>query len=192
MQTTKLTSSDNGARRGDAAYVLAPDVLLVPIDDGTARLLDMGGNFHALCDVGAAMLRATLEHGMTAAVSPITARYSADPEAVRCDLEAFVRDLVKRGLLRIRQSLRRPGNALATMVLRPLLGVIHGCLGSLKARAAALLILARLSLRHDCPVDSPGLRAASRSARPGAGEPTTDLLGVPASGPLRGPVRDCR
>ncbi len=39
-------------------YILSSDVIFVPVDDGSAQLLDLDGAFYALTATGAEMLRA--------------------------------------------------------------------------------------------------------------------------------------
>jgi hypothetical protein len=126
------------------AYALAPDVVLLAIEDGSARLLDLGGNFYTVAAIGAEMLRVTLEHGAPAAVRHIAARYSADVGRVKNDLDAFLNDLVQRGLL-ITGRRRRPRALLASVVLGSALRCLHRVPG--KSRATMLLLLAWLSFR---------------------------------------------
>jgi hypothetical protein len=145
MPATDRSPEVPGIQGQDTSYSLGPDVVLLPLADGTARLLDMGGSFYTVSAVGAEMLHAMLAHGVTAAVRQIASRYRADIQQVRADLEAFLRDLVLRGLLHTRQHRRR--TALPFVVLTPGLQFIHRCLRPGKVRAAALLTLAWLSFR---------------------------------------------
>src|SRR5262249_60163585 len=79
--------------------VLAPDVVLVGAPDGTARLLDMDGQFHALSAVAAVMLRETLAGGEEAAGPAVAGRDGADPPVVAPGLSVFLRRLGQKGLL---------------------------------------------------------------------------------------------
>jgi Transglutaminase-like superfamily len=130
-------------------YVLAPDVFFLVVEDGSARLLNMGGGFHAMPAVGARMLRETLTNGSAAAVTRIARDYGVAPQQVESDLTVFLRDLESQGLLHSRSSRRgrlgvRVG--LARMVLRPAIHATHRYLRSPEAKARALLGLGRLSV----------------------------------------------
>jgi hypothetical protein len=80
-------------------FRLASSVFLVPVLDGSARLLDLNGRFFAISTVGADMLRLTIDQGQEAAVRTVSARYSQAPEQVSADLRAFLRELEKAGLI---------------------------------------------------------------------------------------------
>jgi hypothetical protein len=129
-------------------YFLPPDVILLTIDDGSARLLDMAGSFHAVSEVGARMLQETLASGTDAAVMRIAQDYGVAPQQVSDDVAVFLRDLEKQGLLCSRHgrpSRRRGTFGLARLVLRPSLHAAHRLLRSPKAKGLTLLALARLS-----------------------------------------------
>jgi hypothetical protein len=129
-----------------AEYSLPSDVILVTVRDGSARLLDMGGGFHAVPAVGARMLQETLANGAAAAATRIAEDYGVAREQVQDDLAVFLRDLERQGLLCSQRNRRRSG-ALgpARLLLRPALGAAHRLLRSPGTRARALLGLARLS-----------------------------------------------
>ncbi len=131
----------------EPGYVLAPDVILVTVEDGSARLLDMAGSFHAVPEVGARMLKETLAHGPDAAAAHIAQDYGVVPRQVRDDLAVFLRDLEDKGLVcsaRSRGSRRRRGFGLASLVLTPALRALHRVRSS-KTKSRALLALARFS-----------------------------------------------
>src|SRR6266699_2778007 len=88
------------ATTSDAEYVLPPDVIFLTVEDGSARLLDMGGGFHAMPAVGARMLQETLAKGAAAAVARIAEDYGVARHQVESDLTVFLRDLESQGLLR--------------------------------------------------------------------------------------------
>src|SRR5439155_25370345 len=132
----------------EAAYFLPSDVILVTVDDGSARLLDMAGSFHAVPAVGARMLKETLANGAGAAATRIAADYGVDRQQVQNDLAVYLGDLEKQGLLCRERSRRgRPGDGagLARLLLRPWLEATHRLLRSPEAKARSLLALARLS-----------------------------------------------
>jgi hypothetical protein len=127
-------------------YSLCPDVILVTVRDGSARLLDMAGGFHAIPAVGARMLQETLADGAAKAAARIADEYGVAHGQVQDDLAVFLRDLEQQGLLCSERNRRRTG-ALgpARLLLRPALGAAHRLLRSPDRQARALLGLARLS-----------------------------------------------
>ena len=131
----------------DAEYFLPPDVILVTVQDRSARLLDMAGRFHAVTAVGARMLQETLANGPAAAASQIAADYSVARQQVQSDMTVFLRDLEARGLLRSRRTRSRRSGAFspARLVLRPVLQAVHRHGRCPERTARALLGLARIS-----------------------------------------------
>ncbi len=81
-------------------YWLAADVVFVPVDDGSARLLNMSGSFYALSSSGAEMLRGVLDAGVRATVREIVGRYDVDPARVQSDLSDLLRKLRRARLVR--------------------------------------------------------------------------------------------
>jgi hypothetical protein len=126
----------------DGTQRLAPGVALVDVPDGSARLLDLDGNFHALSPLGAAMLRLALERGPEEAVRVIAADYAQDEGRVRADLGRFLGSLGRLGLLG-RGRRRRVRGALGWLALPAALALAWRW----PRRAGALLGLARLSFR---------------------------------------------
>jgi hypothetical protein len=136
------------AERETAEYFLPPDVIFVTVEDGSARLLDMAGGFHAVPAVGTRMLQETLTNGAAAAVSRIAKDYGVARQQVQDDLLVFLHQLESQGLLRRQgnRERRRSGSlGLARMLLRPSLHAAHRLLRSPEAKARTLLALARLS-----------------------------------------------
>jgi hypothetical protein len=132
----------------EATYFIPPDVIIVTVDDGSARLLNMSGGFHAVPAVGARMLKETLANGPSAAATRIAADYGVDRQQVQNDLTKFLGELEKQKLLcRERGRRRRPGVAsgLTRLLLQPSLMAVHRLLRSPEAKARTLLTLARLS-----------------------------------------------
>jgi len=74
------------------AYVLVPDVVCVPVQDGTTRLLHLGRRFWAVSAMGAQMLRETLAQGLKVAVRQIAAQYDVPVQQVQTDLDMLSRD----------------------------------------------------------------------------------------------------
>jgi hypothetical protein len=106
-------------------------------------LLDLNGQVYALDDVGSLMLARTLAAGPQAAVEAVTETYRVEPERARSDLEAFLLDLRRRGLIRpAGERPRRLRAALAFVALAPLLWSAHRFGG--RHKAGWLLALAYL------------------------------------------------
>jgi Transglutaminase-like superfamily len=131
----------------EAAYFVAPDVILVTVEDGSARLLNMAGGFHAVPAVGARMLEETLANGADAAATRIAMDYGVARQQVQDDLAVFLGELERQGLLCRERGRHRPGggSGLARLLLRPSLKATHHLLRSPKAKARTLLALARIS-----------------------------------------------
>jgi len=148
VTTNNQAYSSASPKEREATYFLPSDVILVTVDDGSARLLDMAGSFHAVTAVGARMLKETLANGAAAAATRIAADYGVDRQQVQNDLAVYLGDLEKQGLLCRERSRRgRPGDGggLARLLLRPWLEATHRLLRSPEAKARSLLALARLS-----------------------------------------------
>lgn len=131
-------------------YALAPDVLFLRVQDGSARLLDLGGNFYALSQTGAYMLYKTLEMGRAAAAVSIAAEYRINVSQIQHDLSAFLRDLEKKQLLVSARSRRgHPGkkNRLISLVLAPFFYSIACSLIPQRHKAWILLMLANRAIR---------------------------------------------
>jgi len=141
IQTFDARSNERGAE-----YFLPPDVILVTVEDGSARLLDMAGGFHAVPAVGARMLQETLTSGAAAAATRIAEDYQVDRQQVQNDLAGFLRDLENQRLLCSQRSRPpRSSSGLARLLLRPALRGAHGLPRSPETKARILLALARLS-----------------------------------------------
>jgi hypothetical protein len=168
---------------GDGEYALAPDVALVLAQDGTARLLDLGGSFFALSATAAAMLHESLQADQKTAAARVTGRYQAAPEQVESDLRTLLEQLERDGLVRRRGRPARPRRVhrlLASVLMRPLLRGVHALPLPVGLKARALLGLAYLGLRafglpatiaawrgsppQNTPSDPQGAEAAARAA----------------------------
>jgi Transglutaminase-like superfamily len=124
-----------------AQYRLAPDVIVVPIEDGTARLLDMGGAFYALSSTGLEMMRGVLVDGVAATARAVADRCDVPPSRVEADLAALLAKLRKSRLVRrgVAPSwAARVGARLARLTAR----VVLPLAGS---SPAALMTFARIS-----------------------------------------------
>ena len=74
-------------------------MVLVSIADGSARLLDLQGQFFALSEVAAQMLGDTLEAWAGRAAESVARRWEVDVERVKRDLDTFLAELLLTGLL---------------------------------------------------------------------------------------------
>lgn len=131
-------------------YRLAPHVILLRIQDGSARLLDLGGNFYALSETGAQMLNETLQMGTTTTAIHIATEYHAELSHVQNDLDLFLRNLEKKGLITHTQRSRGASQNtkfFPSLVLLPLLRSILACPFSLEKKTWALLALASVAVR---------------------------------------------
>lgn len=133
-----------------AEYVLAPDVVLALVRDGTGRLLDLGGCFYALSATAAAMLHEVLRDDPTSAASRLAARYRVQEQQIRGDLRQLLKDLERKGLIRRcgqGRGVDKCRRLLASLFLGPALCCIHAWPASVRGKAKALLGIAYLSLR---------------------------------------------
>lgn len=129
---------------GNCEYVLAPDVVVLHIDDGTLRLLDLAGDFCALPVLGAEMLLGVLEEGEAATVAAMAQQYDISPEQVQADLRALLQELQQKKLIHKGPARPRRASWWPALILVPCLRLI-GWLPGKKIRAGALLILASLA-----------------------------------------------
>jgi hypothetical protein len=145
---TILSSETAQARPDSPAYLLAPDVFLVLVADGSARLLDLAGDCFALPPVGARMLRDTLERGTGAAVADVAAEFGVELAQVQRDFDHFLNGLQRRRLLRrARTPPRRSRSLLPSLILMPVLRWLHRPSRPAPRRVWGLLALARVSFR---------------------------------------------
>jgi len=134
----------------ESDYLLSPNVIFLLIQDGSARLLDLGGNFYAISQTGAKMLSETLKVGTATAAARIATEYSAELSHIQEDLHAFLHNLEDKRLIFRNQQSRdafQSKNILPLLVLMPLLRCISVCPASLEKKTWALLTLASVSIR---------------------------------------------
>lgn len=131
----------------DSTYSLAPDVVVFPVDDGSARVLDPDGGVFALSETAATMLRDILADGVETTVARTAARYDIAAERVRIDLDALIRSLLREGVI---ESARAPSRRkavkrfLARATMRSLLGLCGRVCRSDRSAVAAVMACARL------------------------------------------------
>jgi hypothetical protein len=81
-------------------YLLSPDVVLMPLADGTAQLVDLDGSFDGLSETAAQMLISTLDMGEHDAVQRIAAQYNTDLNRVHADRAVLLGTLRAKGIIR--------------------------------------------------------------------------------------------
>ncbi|WP_165234922.1 lasso peptide biosynthesis B2 protein [Aquisphaera insulae] len=125
---------------------LGPEVRLLPVGDGSARLIDLGGRFYSLSATAAEMLTGTLDGGPGEVAERIARRHEVDVRLVRADLDEFLGELRRARLI---VPAGRPARhlPLAARGLLPALRLIHGGLLPMGTRVVLLLILARVGFR---------------------------------------------
>jgi hypothetical protein len=127
-------------------YVLCPDVVLMPFEDGTAQLLDLDGSFFGLSETAAKMLKGVLEQSEPDTTQRIAVEYNADLDRVRADLASLLASLRANGLIR-RSDDRPPGvrlrTAIAITISYPALRIL-GLVRNQRLKTLSLLALARL------------------------------------------------
>ena len=99
MILTVLTASQCPAGPG-SPYRLAPEVLLVMVEDGSARIVDLDGAVAALDATATTMMEAALRSGEAGAVTELADSFGVEPERISTDLHAVLGDLATRGVLR--------------------------------------------------------------------------------------------
>jgi transglutaminase superfamily protein len=159
------------ANRPEAEHRLGPDVLLVPVEDGSARLIDFDGNTFALSDVAARMLRETLSLGIAQAAAICSQHRDVELEHLRADLDTFLTGLLKQDLIvPVSQGFRRPGFAqrLAARAVSVLAHLVCLVRPTAAGKARGLLTVAKLSCRWLgwAQTVRAWQRAFPRSARP--------------------------
>jgi len=135
---------DNPALRG--RYLLSPNVVLMPLEDGTAQLVDLDGAFFGLSETAAQMLRGALEMDEQDAVQRIAAEYNADHDRICNDLTSLLGTLRAKGLIR-RSNDHLPATrlrtAIALAISYPILRIVTP-IRNQRLKALALLAAARL------------------------------------------------
>jgi Transglutaminase-like superfamily/Coenzyme PQQ synthesis protein D (PqqD) len=130
----------------DGRYLLSPNVVLMPLEDGTAQLVDLDGSYFGLSETAAQMLKAALDTGEQEAVQRIAAEYNADYDRLHADLTALLGTLRAKALIR-RSDDHLPAVRLRTMVALaisyPVLKIVAR-VRSQRLKALALLAAARL------------------------------------------------
>ena len=82
-----LTATMSFGTGEESEYLLADDVVLLKVWDGSSRLLDLNGQSFGLPAVSTTLLEATLQVGPAAAADGVARRYGIPAEPVRADLQ---------------------------------------------------------------------------------------------------------
>jgi hypothetical protein len=144
MPEPACRSSTNRETR--SGYVLHPDVVFIPTEDGTAQLLDLDGSAFFLSETASKMLKGVLERGEADTLERIAAEHNTNLDGVRADLSALLANLRARGLV------RRGDERLHRMTLRSVIAIsisfptlkILRFVRDQRLKALALLVVARL------------------------------------------------
>lgn len=145
-----IIRSEEPGRGEEERYRLAPDVVLLLIADGTARILDFGGNFYAISQTAALMLRETLEHGLERASLQLAARYQIEASRAERDLQGLLGDLERQGVVLGPRAPRRSSSQrerLACRGLRRMLDLVQDMPLSAQAKSRVLLGLSHGAIR---------------------------------------------
>lgn len=135
-------SADGGA------YALSPAVVLLAVDDGSARLFDLDGAFYALTESAAEMLQGALAHGIDATVVRLAERYAVAPGRIRSDIEALFDDLARRRLIE-RTGARKRRGRLRRLSARAVIGPVLRCL-ALFAASERLMVVTLIGFARVC------------------------------------------
>lgn len=176
MIRTVLTSSQYPIGPG-SWYRLAPEALLVMVEDGSARIVDLDGAVAALDRTATTMVEAALRLGEAAAVAELASAFDVEPRRLTTDLHAVLGDLVAQGALRAdtyglprhaRRTRRRVASALGALAMWRGGGRVRGL------QAWYVLTIAHFSLRlvgWSCTLDAWSARGrpGSHNGRPSAG-----------------------
>jgi hypothetical protein len=142
-QPANVFTSNPAASGG---YELGPDVVLMPLEDGTARLVDLDGSWFGLSEMAAEMVHSFLERGEQETVQRIAGEYNTDLDRVGADLTTLLATLRAKGLIR-RSSGRLPKVRLRTVIAitisYPALNIL-GLVRNQRLKALTLLTAARL------------------------------------------------
>jgi hypothetical protein len=145
MLTTAVSPPKQTSIAEASEYNLAADNAVIPMADGSARILNMRDRFYAVPPVAALMLRETLENGTDAAVQRIAADYGVEQDLVEADLKTFLATLEKRGIIR-RKADNGRSRFLGARLVAAMFGLTFRLLPTSRLRAAALLSAAKIFL----------------------------------------------
>jgi hypothetical protein len=90
-----------------AEYRLADDVLLLSVDDGSGRLIDLAGSSSALTPSAAAILDFALRQRSDLACATLATRYRVGEDVIRRDMDGLIQSLLAKGFLMPAATARR-------------------------------------------------------------------------------------
>lgn len=146
---TAIHSFDD-QNKSTAAVFLAPNVYLLSVADGTARLIDLDGSFYSLSQTAAKMLFEVLNGSLDEAVQNLNKYYQADQERIREDINAFLDNLLRWKLITLNKvagEKRRLSNIIFRILMNACLAVINAPIFSTIRRVELLMTLMYVSLR---------------------------------------------
>ena len=138
-----------GLKGGSQAgqYRLALDVLLVMLDDGSARVLNLSGNCYAISPIGAEMLYHALSEGEENSAETLSSKYDAPIATIVDDQSSFLQSLERRRLIyRAQGRPQRDLHRISALAIQSVLKAIRAAVRSPDRRAWFLLTAARLSM----------------------------------------------
>jgi hypothetical protein len=145
---TVISSSDTAE---PSRHRLRDGVILVIGADGSGRLIDLDGEAFAIGVSATAMLQGALSAPLDAACDELARRFAVDVHQVRSDMQAFLTDLRRRGLVSAPGSARgRAGvavGAFAWLIAPALAPCAWSPTRALAPKAWVLLALAHASTR---------------------------------------------
>lgn len=143
-----LTAETPGPVVGNARYRLAPNVVLLLLEDRSARVLNLGGDFFALSESAADLLGEIIQTDPDTAAQRIAHRHQAGVRQVRRDLEICTQRFLQMGVIRPAHTLKPDRQPRTATVLMGLLGMVHRLRSSPETQAWWLLLLAYIAIRR--------------------------------------------
>jgi len=139
VKTSKKSCAEN--------YILAPHAVFLSAQDGSARVLDLNGQFYTLSAIGADILSSVLMSELDFSVGKIAGIYGVDSFKVRQDASNLIQKFRRQGVI-----LNRSGkfwhsiwNMIALLISAPLLLAIRLLIWHRPCRIWLLLLLSRAS-----------------------------------------------
>lgn len=173
----QVITANEAAAGGTAEYRLSTDVVLVKAWDGSSRLIDLGGESFGLSAVGTTLLESTLADGPGAAAGRVARQYVVPADRVQADLDSFLHELDRRGLVARRGSATRGRERLRAALTRPVVGVLRWSLRAIcpeSGKAGLLLAFASVCLRLFGWAGTVRLWQAAYKHRPAGSHRTAD------------------
>lgn len=143
-----LTAETSGPVAGNARYRLMSDVAVLLLEDRSARVLNLNGNFYALSETAAGFLDELLQTDPDTATRRMAERYQADARRIRQDLESCVQTFLQTGVIRPAHRPQPDREPRTAIVLVGLLRMVHRPRSNPETQAWRLLLLAYIAVRR--------------------------------------------